>query len=563
MKKKLIALVLLAVLLILAVQPAVAQSYRFRVLKTVANVYINKDGTQTIEYYITFQNQTGVPAIDFVDVGVPKNGDYDFKSVSAEVAGKKITDIQKSEYVKPGIALGLGANAIRAGQTGEVHVLIPLVRREIYESDLKDLPENYASINFQPNYFGCEYVVGSTDLSVSIFFPADVNAEEPRYHQPVNWPGAKDPTTGALDSGVKYYTWQSSSASACAQYQFGASFPARVVPANTIQKKPAVNISLNINEEDLCCAGMAIFGFIFVGLSIYGAIWGSKARKLKYLPPKLAIEGMGVKRGLTAVEAAILMEQPMDKILTMILFSTVKKNAAVVSSKDPLKVDAVQPQPEGLYPYEKSFIEAFTESNQAVRRRLLQNMMVDLVKSLTEKMKGFSRKETIDYYTTIMRKAWEQVEAAATPEVKMQKFDEAVDWTMLDKNFDDRTREVFRTGPVFIPTWWGRVDPTIRPTIQNANVPAPSGGGQISIPLPSLPGSDFAASIVNSVQSFAGGVMGNLTSFTGGVTDKTNPVPTSTYTASKGGGSSGGRSCACACACACAGCACACAGGGR
>ena len=562
MKKKLFALVLLVVFLALAAQPAFAQSYRFRVLKTVANVFINKDGTQTIEYFITFQNQNGAPAIDFVDIGVPKNGDYDLKSVTGEVSGKKITDIQKSEYVKPGIAFGLGANAIRAGQTGEVHVLIPIIRREIYESDLKDLKESYASINFQPNFFGCEYIVGSTDLSVSIFFPADVNPEEPRYHQPVNWPGAKDPTTGALDSGVKYYTWQSTSASACAQYQFGASFPARIVPANTIQKKPAINI--NFNEEDLCCAGMAIFGLGFVGLSIYGAIWGSKSRKLKYLPPKLAIEGMGIKRGLTAVEAAILMEQPMDKILTMILFSAVKKNAALVTKKDPLKIDAVQPQPEGLYPYEKSFVEAFQENNQAVRRRLLQDMMIALVKGLTEKMKGFSRKETIVYYEDIMKKAWQQVESAATPEVKMQKFDEAVDWTMLDKKFDDRTREVFRTGPVFIPVWWGRMDPTIRPTIQNTNVPSPSGGGQISIPLPSLPGSDFAASVVNSVQSFAGGVVGDLTSFTGGVTDKTNPVPVSTYTASKGGGgSSGGRSCACACACACAGCACACAGGGR
>ena len=211
---------------------------------------------------------------------------------------------------------------------------------------------------------------------------------------------------------------------------------------------------------------MAIFGLGFVGLSIYGAIWGSKSRKLKYLPPKLAIEGMGIKRGLTAVEAAILMEQPMDKILTMVLFSTVKKNAALVTSKDPLKIDAVQPQPEGLYPYEKSFVEAFQENNQAVRRRLLQDMMIALVKGLTEKMKGFSRKETIAYYEDIMKKAWQQVESAATPEVKMQKFDEAVDWTMLDKKFDDRTREVFRTGPVFIlsggDAWIGPYDPLFR-----------------------------------------------------------------------------------------------------
>jgi len=37
--------------------------------------------------------------------------------------------------------------------------------------------------------------------------------------------------------------------------------------------------------------------------------------QLQYLPPKIKIEGNGIKRGLTAVEAAVLMEQPMDKVL--------------------------------------------------------------------------------------------------------------------------------------------------------------------------------------------------------------------------------------------------------
>ena len=76
-------------------------------------------------------------------------------------------------------------------------------------------------------------------------------------------------------------------------------------------------------------------------------------------------------------------------------------------------------------------------------RNLLQEMMVKLVKSVSEKMKGFSRSETLDYYKTIMEKAWQQIEAADTPEVKSQKFDEALEWTMLDKDYDDRTRRVF------------------------------------------------------------------------------------------------------------------------
>ena len=82
--------------------------------------------------------------------------------------------------------------------------------------------------------------------------------------------------------------------------------------------------------------------------------------------------------------------------------------------------------------------------------------MVDLVKSLSRKMKGFSRKETVAYYQDIIERAWKQVEAADTPEVKSEKYDEVMEWTMLDKDYDDRTRRVFTGGPVFVPIWWGR-----------------------------------------------------------------------------------------------------------
>ena len=64
---------------------------------------------------------------------------------------------------------------------------------------------------------------------------------------------------------------------------------------------------------------------------------------MQYLPPKISIEGHGIKRGLTAVEAAIVMEQPMDKVLTMILFGVIKKSAASVKSREPLDVEVTEP----------------------------------------------------------------------------------------------------------------------------------------------------------------------------------------------------------------------------
>jgi hypothetical protein len=217
-----------------------------------------------------------------------------------------------------------------------------------------------------------------------------------------------------------------------------------------------------------------------------------------------------------------------------------------------------QEEPEDLRPYEKQFLEAFATGDKRKRRQELQDMMIDLVKSVSKKMKGFSRRDTQSYYRDITQKAWAQVEAADTPEVKSQKYDEVMEWTMLDRDYEGRTRDVFRTGPVFVPMWWPRYDPSFGRGATPRPITTSTGGGGGGISLPNLPGGAFAASIVTGVQSFSSSVIGNVTDFTSNITNKTNPVPVSK---SSGGGGFGGGGCACACAC--AGCACACAGGGR
>jgi len=557
MKRKLLSLLILFVLLGSTVLPAAAMDLQFQVARQVVNLYLNKNGTATIEYYYDFQNDASGSVIDYIDVGVPEKGDYDLGSVSAEVNGKKITDIQASTYVTPGIAFGLGANSIQPGQSGQVHILIGTVRSFFYEADTQ-ANEPYASFQFTPNYFGSQYAHGLTDMTVNVFLPPDVKPDEPRYFPPQGWPGSSEPTTGVAQNNLSFYSWRASNANSHTTYKFGGAFPARLIPSSAVQKKPLINISW---EQVF---GFGFFGCIILvaGLAIYGATVGAKKRKLAYLPPKIAIEGMGIKRGLTAVEAAILMEQPMDKILTMILFSCIKKGAATVITKDPLKLELAKPLPDTLQTYEVEFLKAFDMASLSDRTKALQAMMVNLVKTVTEKMKGFSRKDTVAYYTDVMKKAWAEVEAAQTPDVKMQKFDEQMDWTMLDHDFDNRTRNVFGTGPVFIPIWWGRFDPVYRSAGPStpASTGMPSGG--ISIQRPNVPGADFAASMVNGIQGFAGSAVGDLTNFTGGVTNLTNPVPVATPSGSSSRGGGGGH-CVCACACACAGCACACAGGGR
>jgi len=553
---------IIAMMLGLSIQPVQAQNLSFEVPKQEVVVFVNSDGSISLDYTITFKNLPARDAIDIVDIGLP-NSNYDLKSISAEINGKPATLIRPSEYVSPGVEIHLGGNAIQAGQTGTLHVYVGKVERVLGKSTLQEA-EEYASIVITPNYFSRDFTRGTTEYFFTIVLPAGLKPEEPRYHTPSgNWPGSDEPVeTGFDNQGRVYYTWYAENANAYTSYKFGASFPIRLVPAQVVVATETPNlrtVDIDAIMGFLCTAGF--IGFFFL-IPILSAIAASR-RKLQYMPPKIAVEGHGIKRGLTAVEAAVLMEQPLDKVLTMILFSVLKKGAAIVESREPLVLKITDPLPENLQPYELKFLEAFQQTNKKLKESILQDTVVGLIKSVTEKMKGFSRKETIDYYKTIMEKAWQQVAAAETPEVKSDVYEQVMDWTMIDRRWDDRTREVFQTGPVRVPTWWWRYDPVIRSApssgsggMAKTTVPAPSGSGNVT--LPKLPGSDFAASMVKGVQSFSAGVLGNVNTFTERITNKTNPPPkTSSYSGRSGGG--GG----CACACACAGCACACAGGGR
>ena len=547
-KSTTIGMTVLAVILSLMVltPAALAQNYRFNLTENRVHLYINGDGTVNIVYDLTFANDPGASPIDVVDVGMP-NSTYNLSEVKASISGVPLTNIIDSPYVKPGIAVDLGAHAIPPGQSGTLH-LEATVRDLIYQ-DSKDA--EYASIEFAPTWFDSEFVYGPTRVEVNFHLPPGVTAEEPRYHD--------EPFTEAyFEDDRVVYSWAYEGASGDTQYVFGASFPQRYLAAGVVQKAPAFRLDFST-----CCNNPIIwfvaFGAGWAILSFMGS-QARKRRKMKYMPPALAVEGTGVKRGLTAVEAAILLEAPLDKVMTMILFGLVKKGIVIVESEKPLKLTVVEPQPENvkLWYYERRFLAAIGD-NGKIAEGALREMTIDLIGDVNKKVTGFSRAETKAYYKDIAARAWQQVEASDTPEVLGERWGEGLEWTMLEDDWDDRTRRVFRDRPVVLPHWWWFYRPWATSTGHarpSAPAPAPSGGGT-PVTLPTLPGADFANTVVTGVENAANTVVSGIDSFTGKITQKTNPPPKTSSSSSRGGGYS------CACACACAGCACACAGGGR
>ncbi len=555
-KTKILAVAAIAVLLIIPLSVAYAQTYSFSVPREQVDLYWETNGTLTIEYEIVFQN-SGDP-LDVVDLGLP-NENYSTSQITASIDGQPVDFIEyDSQYIDIGPAIYFSSHAIPAGSSGTFRARITGISKVLY-TDNDD--ETYASAVFIPNYFGSDFAYGASDITVVYHLPPGVQPAEPKWHT-ADHPGFPDtPATGTDNQGRITYTWHNPNGSPSTEYLFGASFPKRYVTITEFQTQSAwdrlwaalgISAAAAIPLLFCCCFALFIGGLVWLG------VVGDRKRRMQYLPPKISIEGNGIKRGLTAPEAGILLEQPMDKILTMILFSTIKKGAAQVAKPDPLEVAVKSPLPADLREYENQFLAAFKEGDQATRRRTMQAMMVDLVKSVANKMRGFSKRETVDFYRKISEEAWQQVEAAGTPKVQSKLFDDNLEWTMLDPNYDHRTEDVFAGRTVYAPVWWGRYAGTSGGGRSVISAPSRStGGGRVS--LPTLPGADFAASVVGGVQNFAKSVTGNVADFTGGVTKVTNPPPPPVRSSGGGGFSGGGSSCACACA----GCACACAGGGR
>jgi hypothetical protein len=544
--------------------PTAAPAYSFRVITETVLVAIHNDGTVMVDYALGIANDAAAPPLDVLEVSLPNTS---LALTYAEVNGHPVAK-SRPAGATTGVILKLEQAAIPPGATAQVHV---------YTFDAAQMlqPDGQHPGYFEGvltlTRFNPKNVHGPTDLTVTFRLPTTLAASD------VIVPTPAPAFTSQLElvqagAGSLSYSWHNAQADASADYALRLSFPATAI----VHPSPTPHSLVNDMQQGTGWGALVdVCGLVLAFFSVIGGLMGlthtpaAPVRRLQYLPPQITIEGKGIKRGLTAVEAAVLLERPLDTVLTMILFGVLRKGAARITSAAPLAVEVSAALPDDLHDYERDFLKAFRD-DKARRADNLQAMMVGLVKSVSEKMRGFSRKETLDYYQGIVEKAWQDVQAADTPEVKGQKFDELMDWTLLDRDFEARSGQALGSNLLPLPVWWGRYAPfahmpggpaapaAASPSAALPGLAAPSRPAGLSAPdsLPSLPGADYAAAIASSVQGFSAQAVGDLERFTSKISNQTNPAPVSAASGYSGGGH-------CACACACAGCACACAGGGR
>jgi len=522
--------VIAAFILVALVGMATAQQIQYHLGYEYAKIWINSDGSIDLLYNMSVTCDSGI--IHWVKVGQPNS---DFTIIRAQdERGQPLGATSTGDGVQ------IDVQDISSGQTARFSLLTK-VDHMIYE----DTPSN-VGIEFIPTWYDANIL----NLRVLIVLPAGVTWQN--VQTSVNW------NNNFTENGCLAIYWERQNLSPNQQYKFGVSFPKEYVQSYETRPTGVVAF-LQQYGAPLLILGASVG---VIGAVVY------VVRKRPYLIPKISMETLGIRRGLTAVEASYLLDVKPTKIVTEILYSLLQKRAVWVESTTPslkLKImpsfqDKTGTQEKPLRYYEIDFLNAINEDG-TLNEEKLAHTVVFLRDTVEEKLRGYCRRDTIDYYRSVVAKAWEQVEQAGTPELASKAYDEQLLWLFLDPNYQSRTQVAFRDrafepSPFWLWYWYGyqhyHPNPAYKP-----NVETPT---QAAKP-PTIPGADFANNIATAVENTSNNIVANLEKFANAIVPA--PVAAKASTEPAHHASSCVCACAaCACVCACVSCACACASGG-
>ena len=539
-KTKTILLTLLLVLACTSIISQVSAQRQYYFEQEWAKIWINQDGSIDLFYNISLTLDSG-DNINWISVGQPT---YDFTIGPAQDQfGNTLqtSDISTSNDYKVRVDLN---SPLREGET-IWFTLTTNVAKMIFEDQIN--PGN-DGMQITLSWFPAAIL----DSRVTIILPPQVVQD--------------DVKTGSLlwsntlieDDRLAIY-WEKQNSQPDERFDVAVSYP-----------KQEGWTSFTQTSDDLT----GLFDSFWILLLVGGLIFAIlivivlSKQKLPYIKPTVGIESLGLLRGLTAVEASYLLDLKPPKIVTEILYSLLKKNAVWIQSTKPsLKFTIQKPyqnkagtKQNPLRYYEIDFLNAIKENGALDEKKLAKTIMF-LRSTVETKLKGYCRKDTIDYYKKIVDKAWKQVQAAQTADLASQAYDEKLLWLFLDNKLQDKTQSAFQNqsfnpNPMWFWFWYS-TGPYQQKT-PNKSITKPPTPTQRA---PSIPGADFANNIATAVENSANNIVVSLEKFANSIL----PPPPREKTSKQPAHTKAKCVCACAacaCACACVSCACACAGGG-
>ena len=517
-----------------------AQNLVYSVDHEWAQIFINKDGTIDLIYNITVSVSQGTmhgfyvgqPNSDFTPgIAVDQNGNS-LQVTDASGGGDYKVDVTLTQPLTTGQSVWFQVTTNVAG---------------MINNDTQN-PGNYG-MQFIPQWISDLPI---SDIRVQIVLPPGVSTDDVKTTE--NFYNG----TSNLNDQLALY-WEKPSIQPNEQFKVGVSFPASFMPNYVPTKSGSGGLDFGTFG-----ALVGVFALLFVIVVFLLVVRGF--RKFSYTSPKLGMETLGVKRGLTAVEASYLLDLKPPQVITEILYSLLQKRAVWAQEIKPsLKLKVLPPFENKTGPtdnplryYEIDFLNSLKVDGSLDEEKLAHTIMF-LRDTVEQKLQGYSRTDTVDYYRKIASQAWTQVEQAGTVELAANAYDEQLLWLLLDPNQRTRTETVFRDrviqpNPLWFWWWYGYTTYHPHPTYSpNVNVPTQSG------PPPQIPGADFANNIATAVEGTSNSIVLNLEKFANAIVP---PPPKVSHEPAHKGADCVCACHACACACACVSCACACAGGG-
>ncbi len=515
---------------------AQAQSPIYTVNQEWAKLFINQDGTVDLTYNMSLTVTGGT--MHAFDLGMP-NQDFTVGTAYDQYGNqlnsyKYTSDVASVDFKTP----------LTAGQT--IWYTITVNVGGMLNNDATN-QGNYG-MEFAPQW---DKNVPITNVRVQIVMPEGVSVNDVKTLPDKFW------NSSSTVEGKAALYWEIPFLGAGEQYPIGVSFPSQYLPNYT----PTTTFG-GIDIVSLIL--IIVFVVIFIVIIIFVIVRAIK--KIPYSSPKVSMETLGIKRGLTAVEASSLLEFKPTQIVTEILYSLLQKRAVWAEASQPsLKLKVLPPYENKkgttenpLRYYEIDFLNAL-KPDGALDEEKLAHTVAFLRDTVEQKLQGYNRKDTVDFYRKIVTTAWTQVEQAGTEELASKAYDEQLLWLMLDPAQKARTatvfqNRVFRPDPLWFWWWYGYTiyhpHPIYHP---NVNIPAQSG------PAPAIPGAEFANNIATSLENTTNNIVVNLEKFASSIVP---PPPKASHEPARHGSDCVCACHACACACACVSCACACAGGG-
>jgi len=423
--------------------------------------------------------------------------------------------------------------------------------------------QGYVTMQYIPGWWSSEVKV----QDIAVILPGKVEKSEIKTGSRL-WDGIAQ-----KESGAYVVTWQFRDLRANEKVSINIGFPDKYVKLAPIEKpQPSPEPSLPPGFPRPSVPGVGgnsglIVLAAFIPILIVMVSLFAIAGKEQYSSPQVRMEGIGVNTDLTPIEASVLLRQPPEKTLTLMLFSLIKKGILRVYSSEPLKL-AVEYERDLSEP-ERLFVEAIDRAKGEIDPKKLVPVFRYLVASVNEKMKPYCRKDTEEFYRKKIASLWKEIRALETPELRLSAMDENIFWLLQDEAEAKDSAAQFEEA-------CSDVDKSSLPSKPTPDYSGPfswfrgflMGRYILGQPFPyGYPGFPFYMlypSIYRNYTGISRDILGGEGQRFREITESIF-APVAPHSSTGRSGFRGGftpPSCACACACVSCACACACAGGG-